>query len=58
VEAVLGLTWPWATAEKSRPRAELRSQADTKLPERALGAIALAGLKTRHYNFRAWKAQR
>jgi hypothetical protein len=24
----------------------------------ALGAIALAGLKTRHYNIRAWKAQR
>src|SRR5260370_23196074 len=27
-----------ATAEKRRPRAELRSHADTKLPERALAA--------------------
>ena len=25
---------------------------------RGLAAIALAGLKTRHYNLRAWKAQR
>jgi hypothetical protein len=24
----------------------------------ALGGVALAGLKTRHYNFRAWRAQR
>ncbi len=44
------------TAEKRRPRAELRSQADTKLPETARGAIALAGLKTRHYSLRAWEA--
>src|SRR5437660_2226042 len=31
VEATLGLIWPWATAEKRRAMAELRSQAESNL---------------------------
>jgi hypothetical protein len=54
-----------AAAAKSKSLAELGIREKQPASEDgryrtpgALAAIALAGLKTRHYNFRAWKAQR
>ena len=54
-----------ATTAKSRSLAKLgirekqpASEGGRYRTPGALGAIALAGLKTRHYNLRAWKAQR
>ena len=40
----MGLIWPWATAEKRRAIAELRSQAESRFVERKEGRYVLTGL--------------